>query len=219
MGRAAKVTSIETVETLSAALRIFEEEVFAALGDVEMEVRRAAEWVRHDRKDFWKREVRRGWERVEEAKRQLEQARSFRRIDGNDSTCIEEQQALVRAKRRLETARKKTDAVRRWSHTVEQEVNEYIGAVNQLESWLQSDLPKALGALDRMARALESYVALESPPEATVAGPASASLPEEERDVAGGDSPQPDDASQPAAEEEEEEKKEEEDPDRSETEP
>ena len=162
MGRAAKVTSIDAVETMTAALQRFAEDASAALADLEMELRRALEWIQHDRKIYWDREVRNGWDRVAQARQELERHRVFHKVADHEPGCREEKKALAEAKRRLHVAQEKVEAVRRWSHAVEKEVNEYRGSVNQLAGWLQADFPRAVASLHRMTGALDSYVKLQS---------------------------------------------------------
>jgi chromosome segregation ATPase len=166
----AKVTSTEAVERLASALDAFKEEAVAALDSLELEVRRVLEWICHDRKDFWDQEVRRGWNRVAEARAELERRMTYHRVGEHQPACRDEKLALEKAKRQLHTAEQKIEVVRRWRKAVEQELTEYQGAVNQLSSWLQSDHPRAMADLKRMTAALGSYVALGLPGEQRAEG-------------------------------------------------
>ena len=130
------------------------------MDDLQLEIRRALEWIHHDRKEYSAQEVRRGWERLAEARLQLQQAMTYRRMADRQPSCIDEKRALEAAKRRLQVAQEKVEAVRHWSQAIERAVNEYHGGCTQFTSWLEGDLPKALAALDRMTEALESYVAM-----------------------------------------------------------
>ena len=56
----------------------------------------ALEWIHHDRHDHWNHEVRRGWERITEARIQLQQAMTARRIGEHAAACIDEKKALAR---------------------------------------------------------------------------------------------------------------------------
>ena len=162
MGRAAKVTSIDAVDAMTAAMVRFAEDAAAALSDLELELRRALEWIQHDRKMYWAQEVRNGWDRVAQARQELERHRVLHKVADHEPGCREEKKALAEAKRRLHVAQEKVEAVRRWSHAVEKEVNEYRGSVHQLASWLQADFPRAVASLHRMTGALDSYVKLQS---------------------------------------------------------
>jgi len=183
MSRFAKLTSIDAVAKLATALRSFGEEASAALDNLELEARRAIEWIQHDRKDYWAGQVRRGWDQVAEARADLERCMTFHRVADHRPSCRDEKLALEKAKRRLRTAEEKVQAVRHWSHVLGHEVTEYRGSVNQLAGWLESDLPRALAALERMTTALESYVALESAADAATASGPVTSTPGQDEDA------------------------------------
>lgn len=175
MSRPAKVKSIDAVERLAAALARFQEEAAAALTDLQLQVQRAADWIHNDRRIYWTEQVRRGWERVAQAKTELEQARTYRRIAEHQPACREERKALEIAKRRLQNAEEKVEAVRHWTRMLDRAMVDYRGGIAPLARWLEIDLPKATAALKRMGRSLESYVALETPLEETTPEQAGAS--------------------------------------------
>lgn len=155
----ARVRSVAAVDELSVALRLFAEESANALADLDQEVKRALEWIHHDRKDYWAREVRQGFDRVAEARANLER-RMIARLGDDRPAAMEEKKALAIAKQRLEVAQDKVQAVKRWSHAIEHELQEYVGILNQFATWLQSDHPKAQARLKRMSQALDAYVNL-----------------------------------------------------------
>ena len=161
MGRLAKVTSIDVIEHFAAAMTCFGEGAKTSLEGIDMEVRRALNWIQREQKDYWTQRIRRGWDEVNIARKELERKLMFYPGDDRPS-AHDERLALEAAKRRLQLAQEKVEAVKRWSHRVQREVNEYIGAIQPLRAWMEFELPKALADLGRMARALEDYVALES---------------------------------------------------------
>jgi hypothetical protein len=175
MARRAKVTAIDALQAMSVALERFRGDAVAALDELDMEIRRALEWIHHDRKDFWTEEVRRGWERTAEARLQLQQAQTFKSVGDHRDSCVDEKKALERAKRRLDVAQEKVVAVRHWRNVIDRAVNEYRAARAQLGNWLDADEPKAVAELRRMSQALSAYVATEMPddgPLPAFAGPA-----------------------------------------------
>jgi hypothetical protein len=165
MGRFARVTSIGVLQTTAAALQRFRGEGAGVLEDLEIEVRRAAEWIHHDRKDYWAHELRRSQDAVSEARILLQQARLSRRTEGHEPACVDEQRALDRAKRRLATAEEKVQAVKQWTVAIDRAVDEFQRNRARFATWLDTDLPRAVAALDRMSQSLESYVSLETPPD------------------------------------------------------
>ena len=163
MGRFARVTSIGVLQTTAAALQRFRGEAASVLEDLEIEVRRASEWIHHDRKDYWTHELRRSQDAVSEARNQLQQARISRRTEGHEPACIDEQRALDRAKRRLEIAEQKVRAVKQWTMAIDRAMDEFQANRTRFATWLDTDLLKAVAALDRMSQSLESYVSLATP--------------------------------------------------------
>lgn len=163
MGQAARVTSIDAVREMAAAIASFRGEASAALDELDMEIRRALEWILHDRKEYWADEVRRGGQRVTEARIQLQQAQMSRRIADHEPSCFDEKKLLERSKRRLEVALAKVEVVRHWAGVIEHAVNEYRASRGQLTGWLDADVPRGLAALARITEALESYVAVSVP--------------------------------------------------------
>ena len=127
-----------------------------------MEIRRALEWIHHDRHDYWDHEVRRSWDRITEARVQLQQARTTRRIGDHDPACVDEKKALARAQQRLEIAQKKVVAVRHCTQAIDHAVDEYRGARTPLASWLDSEALKAVASLRRMMDSLDAYLAQDS---------------------------------------------------------
>ena len=171
MGQAARVTSIDAVRDMAAAITSFRDEASAALEELEMEIRRALEWIHHDRKEHWSDEVRRGWQHVTEARVQLQQAQMSRRIAEHEPSCFDEKKTLERTKRRLEVSQQKVEVVRHWVNAIDHAVNEYRGSRSQLAGWLDSDVPAALSALARITETLESYLAIAVPGGAAPLGP------------------------------------------------
>ena len=161
MAKGARVKSIDAVATFSAALKNFEEEASGALTSLDMEIRRALEWIHHERPAHWKLQVRHRQDKVAEATGELERCLTYRSTADRPS-CHEEKIALEKARRRLHAAEEKVPIVRHWAQVVEHEVHTLRGSVNQLDHWLQVDHPQSVATLERMMSALSAYVGLES---------------------------------------------------------
>jgi len=164
MSPTARVKSIDALQAMSAALECFSNDASSALDDLEMEIRRALQWIGQDCRQYWKQEVRLARDGVTEARLQLEHAMMFRRIDEDQrASCVEEKKALERAKRRLQIAEDKVEVIPHWAVAIERAVNEYRGSRSQFVNWLEADFPRAVAALGRMISNLETYVHLETP--------------------------------------------------------
>lgn len=160
MSPGARLTTVEAVPLLKAAVIAFGEEVKAVLAELDMELGRAIEWINHDRHDYWKHQIRRGGDQVSELRIALERAMLFKNVDGSTPTCYDERKALHVAKQRLTLAEDKFESVRRWQRIIEREVLEFRGVVNQLATWVQTDYPRSIASLDRMRAALEAYLSV-----------------------------------------------------------
>jgi exonuclease VII large subunit len=207
MTRSAQVRSLDALQAYAAVLRSFGDEATTALSELEMEVYRAVQWIRHDQKEYWTQQIRRAETEVAEARINLERRRMFR-IGDHRPSCDEEKAALEAAKRRLRIAQQKREAVRRWGQQLERELTDYRGGIAPLSAWLQTELPKGLALLQRLGRALESYVHAESAVEAGLPPDTSAAAEGEAAGALGElaapsppREPRPEDTPRPTAEE------------------
>jgi hypothetical protein len=157
-GPTANVTSLDALRGFRAALLRFGADVETALVALELEARRPVEWIEGDRSRYWPQQVRRASEMLSEARLALERCEV--RISSEDAKhCYDERKSLEKAKRRLQLAEDKTQAVRRWRAAMHKETEEFQSHVARLKRYLESDLVKAVAALDRMIAALEQYAA------------------------------------------------------------
>jgi hypothetical protein len=163
MSQAARLTSIDLLPTLSASIQKFRSEAGAALDDLGIEMRRASEWIHHDRKDYWEQELRRAYERLNQAQLQLQQAKTARRVGDREPACIDEQRAVQRARRRVDVAQQKIAAVRAWTNKIDRAMDDFRRARTVFSTWLETDMAKAAATLNKMSERLTTYVSMESP--------------------------------------------------------
>ena len=174
MSGQAEVRSIDVLVDVKSAVVTYKHESAQALSEVEQQARRAVDYICIDRAAFWKNEVRRSYELVNEAQKDLEHCRTFKKVDNNQPSCIEEKKRLEKAKARLAATEKKFEAVRR--PIVQQQFREASVRLVHFQERLDSDLPKGLARLERMVRSLDSYREVSSPvggssPEGGATGP------------------------------------------------
>ena len=162
MSSSANVANIEAVRAVRQALRQFAEDVTNALVTLDLEARRPIEWIEHDRTQYWPRELRKASDWVSEARLALQRCELT--IDADHrKTCYDERKQLEKAKRRLHLSEDKVRAVKRWRLEVRKEVEEFQVQVAKLQRYLETDLERALAALDRMAQSLDRYVQMQAP--------------------------------------------------------
>lgn len=163
MNPSARVDSIEAIADFRAALWKFAEIVQAGIDEAEADIHRTMAWVDRDRRAHWKRQRRQRAEAVNQAKLALSQKRLYKTPTGGRYSTVEEEQALARAKRRLEEAEQKIDNVKRWNRALEKEAFEHKAQVRPLVRSIELDIPNAVAHLDRLVVSLESYAAVVAP--------------------------------------------------------
>jgi hypothetical protein len=165
MSPAARVTSIDVIPLLATSLQKFRCEAAQAVDDIVNEVRRALEWVHHDRKDYWNHEYRRSQDMYNQAKVNLQQAMTMRKVGDRPPSCIDEKRALDRAKRRMELAAQKVQAVRHWEGALDRAADDLRRARTQFDTWLDTDMARAVANLNEMAESLVAYISMKTPDE------------------------------------------------------
>lgn len=163
MSDQADVKSIDTLAFVKAALASFAHEAGQALGEVELEGRRGVEYVTMERAAHWKTEVRRAGEAVNQAIKDLEYCRAFKKVGDNTPSCVEEKKNLDKARKRLEYAEQKEAAVRRWKPVVEQQFRETCVRLVHFREVIDVNCPKAMAVLERMLMALDAYRQTQGP--------------------------------------------------------
>ena len=163
MSTQADVKSLDTLAFLKAALGQFAHEAGQALSEVEIQGQRAVDWITVDMAAYWKAEIRRRTDAVNQAKKDLEHCRTFKKVGDNTPSCVEEKKALTKAQQALEHAERKAEAVRRWTPVVQQQFRETCVRLVRFREVIDVDCPKAMAALERMLKALDAYRTAQSP--------------------------------------------------------
>jgi hypothetical protein len=197
-GGGAHVGSIDAVRYFRAVLNTFAHDAREALISFDTEVARTLDWLLEEMPQYWKNEIRRCEEALQEARIDLERCRNTPLPGGGTPSCMEQKKALDKAKAKLQYAHDKSDATKKWGAVASREASEYSGRSNQLGSVFDAELPQAILVLDRVLRTLESYQALRAPSGETTplagsavgsAGTQSSARPEPVVAAAGGEKP------------------------------
>lgn len=162
----ARVDSIAALREFRAALVMFKEAASLALDEMESEMQRVLMWLRDDQYKFWRKQLQLRTDEHTQARLALKRRQIFdRALSGSVSSCVDERKALKKAEQRLQEATLRFKRVGQYIQQVEKAQSDYKGLVKGLTGDLDVNLPNARARLDRMAAALEKYVAL-LPPEA-----------------------------------------------------
>jgi len=166
----ARVTSLQALMDFRAAVVTFLERARAGVGSLRQETQRTLLWLEQEQPRYWNEEVRRGFDRVAAARTAYESCR-MRTVAGHRSACIEEQQALRKAKQRLEYCQSQQEVVRRWGQRARDQADEFFGRIGPLERLLDNDVPQLVAQLARLIESIEAYVAVGEHTEGDLASP------------------------------------------------
>lgn len=173
MAEQADVKSIDTLAFVRTAFAAFAHETGQALAEIEIQGQRAVDWICVDQAAYWKAEIRRRSDQVNQAIKDLEYCRAFKKVGDNTPSCAEEKKALAKAKARLESAERKAAAVRHWTPIVQQQFRETCVRLVRFREVIDTDCPRAAARLERMLKALDAYRQAPSP-QGTATVPAAA---------------------------------------------
>jgi hypothetical protein len=157
MSEQADVKSIDTLAFVKAAFAAFMHETNQAVSEIEIQGQRAVDWITVDRAAHWKAEIRRRSDLVNKAIKDLEHCRTFKKVGDNTPSCVEEKKALDKARKLLEIAEQKAEAVRKWTPVVQQQFRETCVRLVRFREVIDVDCPRSLAQLEHMLRSLDAY--------------------------------------------------------------
>jgi len=158
----ARVDSIAAIDTFRGMLAKFEQRSQDSLEILTSELRRALDWLEHERPAYWKEQNRIAGDNMHQAKRALERCLAYPVGDERPS-CREERANLRKTQVRMEQCREKSERVRYWNRQLHHELLEYKGRIGSLQRILEIELPTARAELQQIVRRLDAY-RIERPP-------------------------------------------------------
>jgi len=163
MSEAAKVTSVEALKDFREAIASFRDDAKNALVTVQMENRRAIDWLQNHQRLYWNEELKRRRERQAMALTDLHRKR-LQASPGSVVRDTEQKEAVRATLAKVREAEAKVETVKKWGPPLQRAIDEYLGKARPLDDMLGSDLVHALGLLERMIVSLEEYLRLSAPP-------------------------------------------------------
>jgi hypothetical protein len=163
MSTQADIKSIDTLSLVKLALISYAHASSQALADIEIEGQRGIDWITVDRAAYWKAEMRRAADGVNQAIKDLEHCRAYKKVGDNAPSCAEEKKNLEKARKRLQKTEEKIELVKRWTPVVLQQYRETCVRLVRFREVIDVDCPRAIARIEQMLTALENYQ--------TVAGP------------------------------------------------
>jgi multidrug resistance efflux pump len=158
----AHVQSVAALAEFRAALVQFRAEALDGVASLQLDVRRARDWL-VDQRRYWERMARECHDELTQAKTELSRKKIVPPGDRQPDTTQEEEN-LRRARARFTHAEEKVEHCRRWHGVLERSIEEFEGPTRRLGTRLELDLPKAAAVLERMIARLESYIGAAPPP-------------------------------------------------------
>jgi len=158
----AKLSRVDALEQLKAAVAMFVDDAKMALGAVEMETRRVVDRLQREQPYYWRQQIKDARDEYAEAKASL----ARKRLQKNDSyipDTSEEEKAIRRATAKTEHAEQKLEAIKTWSRRIEQAWNDYQGPSGQLADVVGGSPARAITELNRLIRAVDAYLQVQAP--------------------------------------------------------
>ncbi|HWB61685.1 MAG TPA: hypothetical protein VG733_19535 [Chthoniobacteraceae bacterium] len=167
MGNQAKVTSLDALDMIRAALVIFLTKARRSVADANDEARTTRMWLQHDRVVHWENEIRKISRKVDQLQQDYMSARL---VKNNETALMTRRQALERAKRALGEAQGKLRLVKQWSQNFDSAADPILKRMEGMKSFLDDDMPRAIAYIVALQRTLAAYT--QGPPPEDAALPA-----------------------------------------------
>jgi hypothetical protein len=168
MADRAQVTSVEAIEAFRSALIIYLSKARPALEEMASEVLRVRQWLENDQRRLWEGEMKARGKKLERARAEL-----FSVSMSKFQEVSAAQQLIVhRAKQAFEEAQDKIARMKKWERELENRSEPMVKQVDQFQSFVATELPRAIAYLGQIIKSLEAYT------EIRMGGTAGAGTPE-----------------------------------------
>lgn len=167
MSERAHITSIEAIESFHAGLVLYREKACTVLDEASAAVERFKDWVKHEQKIHWQREVRLRGRAFEEARQEW-----FSSQLQDQRTGGPKELAYRRARQALREAEAKLSVVRRWGLLCDTRIDPLARQLERMYNLLTGDLPRSIAYLSQIVSTLGDYADL--PPPGRPASPSAA---------------------------------------------
>jgi hypothetical protein len=153
MAGTANITSVDAITAFRAQLIVYLGKARPLLEELASEIIRTRQWVENDKRLQWEHQFRIRTRKLEEARAELFNARLSKL---EEATALQTM-AVQRAERAVHECESKLNAVRKWSRNLEPMTAPLLKQAEQLQTYLATDMTRAVAHLDHVVRALENY--------------------------------------------------------------
>jgi hypothetical protein len=159
MPERSKVTSVEALDSFRAAILVFLAKARPALDEACHDVVRTRLWLQTEQRTHWERQVRRRSLELEEVRQELFSARLSKLQDATAAQYL----AFRRAQRALADTEAKLNLLKTWDREIENRAAPLVKQLDNLQSFLISEMPNAAAYLSEVVKILEAYAETSLP--------------------------------------------------------
>lgn len=153
MADRAQVTSLEAIEAFRSDLIVYLSKARPALEEISNEVLRAKQWLQNDQRRQWEGEMKTRAKKLERA-----QAELFSVSMSKFQEVSAAQQLIVhRCKQAVEEAQGKLAMLKKWDRELDNRSEPLVKQVDQFQSFVATEMPRAIAYLGQVIKALEAY--------------------------------------------------------------
>ena len=153
MAETANITSVDAIAAFRAALIVFLGKVRPLLEETSGEITRTRQWVEEDQRRHWDHQFKLRWRKLEEAKAELFTATLSKLQEASSLHTM----AVQRADRSVRECEAKRGVLRKWTRDLDDKADPLIKQSSQFETFLTTEMPRAVAYLDRVIEAIEAY--------------------------------------------------------------
>ena len=158
MAQGANITSVDAISAFRAALIVFLSKARPLLEETSGEIIRMRQWLENDQRRYWENQMRLRGRKLEEARAELFNTTLSKLQDASALQVM----AVQRAERSMRECESKLNVVKKWSRELESRTEPLLKQTGQLQTYLVTDMPRAIAFLDQVMQVLEAYAELSN---------------------------------------------------------
>jgi len=159
----ANLQSIHVLERTRTAFICCREALGVAIAESDSEVNRLVTWLQNDRRTYWRNRINRLQEDVVNARSALFRKETLTSSKDSKPSTVDERNALLKVKALLHDAENRAARTKFWSSNFASKASLFKGAISNISSMQEVELPRAILALGKMMTAMEGYVREDAP--------------------------------------------------------
>jgi hypothetical protein len=153
MAETANITSVDAITAFRAQLIVYLGKARPLLEELSGEIIRMRQWLENDKRLQWEHQFRLRTRKLEEARAELFNARLSKL---QEATALQAM-AVQRAERDIRECESKLNVIRKWTRNLEPATAPLVKQAEQLQTYLSTEMTRAVAHMDEIVRALENY--------------------------------------------------------------